>query len=120
LIIGKQRFDLWCKVPVADYVATDYWHYATPINAEASPGSRLAEVGFIRSGVTSSADYLYLIDKSARVNINAILQLNRTAATETPWMCGEKCAIEISDGDPMIIPAGVIGVLNDGDPNETL
>ena len=52
-----------------------------------------------------------------RVELRALLdrleQLNRSTTAETPWMGGKKRTVEISDGDPVIVPAWVIDMLDD-------
>jgi len=99
-------------VPVSYYLSADKWHNGLPGHAEAGPSSESAEVGFVSPRVASASYQLYLIFEPVLLSVEIIQQPDSASATKTPWMGSKQPAFKVSNGDPVIVPAGIIHVLD--------
>src|SRR6266487_995721 len=107
-------------MPIANDVSGYKWHNSLFRYAQASPGSGVGEVGFIRARMACTPYQPNARPKSIRCRVEAIQQLNGAATAEAPRVSGEEPPFMISNGDPAVIPAGFVNMLDDRGPDDAL
>src|SRR6266487_4112127 len=100
-------------MPIANDVSGYKWHNSLFRYAQASPGSGVGEVGFIRARMACTPYQPNARHKSIRCRVEAIQQLNGAATAEAPRVSGEEPPFMISNGDPAVIPAGFVNILDE-------